>query len=238
MTLGARLKLIRGAAKQKEFADTIQCPLSTYARYEQGKSIPDADLLKLVCEKYQINIEWLVFGSGPMHRGEINSQHQTQFQCLSPLDFEIIPLLESRVAASPSGAIVTGEIADYYPFKKWWIESIVGKTQERKKGLVLIRVRGESMAPTINQGEIALVDTFEGERLDIKTGQIYVLTQPDGTVTLKRLGIGRSEEGKIRLICMSDNVAAFKPFHFELDPGRPLHSYVIGRVRWVGKEFD
>lgn len=161
----------------------------------------------------------------------------TPERCLSPDDFEIIPLLESRVVAGPAGEILFEEIADYYPFKKWWVEKLVGKNKERKKDLILVKVRGDSMSPTINQGEAALVDTYEGERIDIKIGKIYIVTMPDGSTAIKRLAISR-EETRTKLICISDNVAAYLPFEFELDPGRPIQSYVIGRVRWAGKEFD
>ncbi len=93
------------------------------------------------------------------------------------------------------------------------------------------------MAPTINDGEIILFDTHEGERIRIITGDIYLVQLPDGTVSVKRLTLSREPEGT-RLICNSDNVAAYRAFEFSLDLGRPIHSYVLGRVRWAGKEFD
>lgn len=93
------------------------------------------------------------------------------------------------------------------------------------------------MAPTISQGELVLVDTYEGERIEIKTGQIYLVVLPDGSVALKRLAISE-RAGKIRLVCISDNTADYKPFDFDLDPSKKILEYVIGRVRWAGKEFD
>ena len=59
---------------------------------------------------------------------------------------------------------------------------------------------------------------------------------PEGGSALKSLAL--SEKGKVKLICMSDNVADYKPFEFELESRRPIHSYVIGRVLWAGKEFE
>lgn len=74
-------------------------------------------------------------------------------------------------------------------------------------------------------------------RLKIRTGQIYVVQLPDGSVTVKRLSLSVAPE-EARLICHSDNVGVYKMFDFNLDPGRAIHSYVLGRVRWAGKEFD
>ncbi|SPF31252.1 Putative phage repressor (fragment) [Syntrophobacter sp. SbD1] len=42
------------------------------------------------------------------------------------------------------------------------------------------------MIPTIEPGEIILVDTFEGDLIDIRTGRIYLVRQPDGTVMVTR----------------------------------------------------
>ena len=93
------------------------------------------------------------------------------------------------------------------------------------------------MSPTINRGEIVLVDTFEAERVEIKVGSIYIVVQPDGTAVLKRLAISE-RSGRTSLVCMSDNIAIYKPFEFELDTQKSILEYVIGKVRWAGKEFD
>lgn len=80
------------------------------------------------------------------------------------------------------------------------------------------------------------MDTNEAERLDIRTGQIYLVKQPDGGVAVKRLALAERGE-RFRLICISDNPTQ-RPFEFVLDPGRRIQDYVLGRVRWAGKEFD
>ncbi len=152
-------------------------------------------------------------------------------------DHALIPLLESRVTAGPEGEILYGEIADYYPFRKWWIEKLVGKNPERQRSLFLIRVRGDSMSPTINQGETALVDASEAERLEVLAGRIYLVILPDGAAALKRLVLSGDDSG-LKLACLSDNTADYRPFEFALDPGKSLKSYVLGRVRWAGGEFD
>ncbi len=149
----------------------------------------------------------------------------------------MVPQLESRVTAGPDGEILYEEIADHYPFKKWWVERLVGSSKEHQACLLLVKVRGESMIPTINPGEVILVDTYESERITIKNGSIYLVVLPDGSISLKRLAVSQ-RENRIWLICMSDNTAVFKPFEFELQPAQRLRNYVLGRVRWAGKEFD
>ena len=93
------------------------------------------------------------------------------------------------------------------------------------------------MSPTINPGEAALVDTYEAERLEIRTGRIYLVVLPDGAVAMKRLVLSK-EQGRLKLACLSDNTPTYRPFDFALDPDKSLKDYVLGRVRWAGKEFD
>ena len=52
--------------------------------------------------------------------------------------------MESWVAAGPGGEVVYDGIADYYPFKKFYLERLVGKSDERMKKLFLLKVRGDS----------------------------------------------------------------------------------------------
>jgi phage repressor protein C with HTH and peptisase S24 domain len=157
--------------------------------------------------------------------------------CLSPDDYVILPMLESRIAAGPEGEILYEEIKDYYPFKRWWVQKLFGKNEDRLKFLVLLRVRGDSMSPTIDPGELVMVDTAERERIEIRIGQIYLVNMPDGSSAIKRLALSECA-GRQKLICISDNVAVYRPFEFELDPAKTIKNYVLGRVRWAGKEFE
>jgi SOS-response transcriptional repressor LexA len=232
----ARLKTAAGASNDKQLAEFLGMdPQATTNAKRQGK-IPALWLVKMA-SKTTYSVDWLLFGTGPMHRGGTHSDALSPEDCLSPADFTLLPLLKSRVAAGPEGEILYEEVGDYYPFKRWWVEKISGRSAERRKHLVLVKVRGDSMSPTINQGEIILVDTYEAERVQIRTGQIYLVTMPDGSSAIKRLAVSR-DEGRVKLICMSDNISCYQPFEFELDPGRSIKHYVLGRVRWAGKEFD
>lgn len=191
-----------------------------------------------VVNQTEISYDWLVFGTGPMYRvGAICSDYSSD-SSLDLEEYRLVPLLESRVTAGPEGAILYDEVADYLPFKRAWLNRLVGRAEERQGALLLVRVRGDSMSATIEQGEVALVDTHESERLNVQDGKIYLVMTPDGTVALKRLVVKQGEEGNPRLVCLSDNTGAYRPFSFTLDPGKSIKEYVLGRIRWAGKEFD
>jgi phage repressor protein C with HTH and peptisase S24 domain len=213
------------------FAQQTGVSKNTLINYRDGATSPSADFLEKICRDFSVSPNWLLLGEGEgSATGEQGKGAQAE-------DYSLIPLLESRVKGGPEGEILYEEVADYYPFKKWWVEKLVGRSFERQQSLMLIRVRGDSMSPTINQGEMALVDTFESERVQVLTGRIYLVILPDGAVALKRLVLIGDPNG-LRLACLSDNTAQYRPFEFSLDPEKTLKTYVLGRVRWAGKEFD
>jgi transcriptional regulator with XRE-family HTH domain len=216
-----------------QFAQKAGVSKNTLINYRDGVTSPAAEFLEFLCREFSVDPGWLLVGEVCDGAGGSGSERAAE----GARDYIFVPLLESRVTAGPEGEILYGEISDRYPFKKWWIEKLVGKGPERQKDLFLIRVRGDSMSPTINQGEMALVDMGEAGRMEVLTGRIYLVILPDGTVAIKRLVLGRNENG-LMLACLSDNTADYRPFEFALDPERSLKSYVLGRVRWAGKEFD
>jgi phage repressor protein C with HTH and peptisase S24 domain len=231
-----RMRNAAGVSSNKQLAEFMGLdPQVTTSAKKRGE-VPSIWLVK-ISARTNISIDWLLYGEGPMRRGEKIHEDRAGYGCLSPEDFGIIPLLESWLAAGPDGEVIYDGIADRYPFKRFWLDRLVGKSDDRIKKLFLLKVHGDSMSPTINRGELILVDTFEAERTEIKVGSIYIVVQPDGKAVLKRLAVSE-RAGRISLICMSDNIAAYKAFEFELDPQKSILEYVLGRVRWAGKEFD
>ena len=133
----------------------------------------------------------------------------------------LVPKL--AVGASAGG----GALAD--------LEALAGKvgfdeSWLRKMGLdparlSLIRVEGDSMEPTLNDGDDIMVDSAAADRA-LKKG-IYVV-RLDGTLVVKRLHPAKG--GKLSLL--SDNMAF--PSLENLDAKDVL---VIGRVVWVGRKL-
>lgn len=70
--MNMRIKQLRKALKlsQQEFADKIHISRSQLSYYESGTvSIPDRSQ-KEICEKFNVNIEWLKTGEGEMYQPE------------------------------------------------------------------------------------------------------------------------------------------------------------------------
>jgi len=127
------------------------------------------------------------------------------------------------VSAGP-GTLVSGELGrPYLAFDERWLKSLTPTPSER---LSVVRVEGDSMAPTLNPGDDIMIDLDDcGERL--RDG-IYVLRAEDALV-VKRLAlnpIGR------RVTVQSDNPA------YPDWPDCSLETInCIGRVIWTGRRI-
>ncbi|HEY0164521.1 MAG TPA: S24 family peptidase [Sphingomicrobium sp.] len=129
-----------------------------------------------------------------------------------------------RASAGP-GAVVAGEASrPYFGFDSRWLKSLTATPPGK---LSIIRVEGDSMAPTLNSGDDILVDPAGcDERL--RDG-IYVLRVEDALI-VKRVAmhpVGR------QVTVQSDNPAY--PDWPDCDMEKIA---CIGRVIWAGRRID
>lgn len=66
VSLGMRLKLLRGKQTQAAFAEIIGVNVNTLRGYEGGNRLPTADTIFNICTKTNVSTEWLIMGIGPM----------------------------------------------------------------------------------------------------------------------------------------------------------------------------
>jgi len=66
--IGLRLKNIRESINltQKEFGDKINIAMSAVSRYELNDTLPNKDVLNKIVEFFNINLHWLLTGTGSM----------------------------------------------------------------------------------------------------------------------------------------------------------------------------
>ncbi|MDL2279687.1 helix-turn-helix domain-containing protein [Desulfovibrio sp. OttesenSCG-928-G11] len=67
-TFGSRLKYARGRLSQAALAARLGIPQTTLSNYEKGRNEPNFATLAQLCFELRVNVEWLLFGSGPMVR--------------------------------------------------------------------------------------------------------------------------------------------------------------------------
>jgi len=127
------------------------------------------------------------------------------------------------VSAGP-GAVVTEELGKpYFAFDERWLKAL---TPSAPSNLSIVRVEGDSMAPTLNAGDDILVDL--GDSSDRLRDGIYVLRIDDALV-VKRLAL--NPVGR-RVTVQSDNPAYPDWPDCTLKDVNP-----IGRVIWSGRRI-
>lgn len=221
------IKKMKGLSTDAEVASLLGLKPQTLATAKSRNSMP-YDKLITFCDDEACSLDFLLRGvewqeEAPYHRIK-------EPDAVMEPDYIMLPLVESEVAAGLSGTVPNDSIKDKYPFKRSWIRKAAGGAgRDFISRLVLIRARGQSMQPTINDGELMLVNLRD--RHEIINDHIYIMRSQDGGITVKRLVTVL--EG---ILCLSDN-KAFKAFLIKLRPGEPLDAHVLGRVYWVGREL-
>jgi len=138
-------------------------------------------------------------------------------------DYVLIPQL--AIGASAGHGVEPGDESPLavLAFQSKWVRSI---TSGRPDALTVIGVEGDSMLPTLADGDQILVDTDDRERL--RDG-IYVL-RTDDALLVKRLSVNPASR---RLTIQSDNEA-----YPSWDDCDPAGVQVVGRVVWVGRRLN
>ncbi|WP_303174769.1 helix-turn-helix domain-containing protein [uncultured Desulfovibrio sp.] len=69
MTIGERLKLVRGSVSQDEFSKRLGVSKAAVGAYERNAQMPGLTFIIAICECYNIEPRWLLTGVGPMRPG-------------------------------------------------------------------------------------------------------------------------------------------------------------------------
>lgn len=134
----------------------------------------------------------------------------------------IVPKLDVEASAGPGSAPGLEATLGHYGFDRQWLQRISGG---RPENLSIVQVRGDSMSPTLIDGDDILVERVDGSKR-LRDG-IYVL-QRDDALLVKRVTLSPSAG---RLHIASDNPAY--PSWPDCDAGGVQ---IIGRVVWSGRK--
>lgn len=138
-------------------------------------------------------------------------------------DFVFVAKYEVAASAGNGTLIHDEAVVDHLAFKRSWISQTLGLDPLH---LALIDARGDSMSPTIESGDLLLLDTRRGSA---RSEGIYVINLA-GSLLVKRLRIKLT--GSIDV--MSDNPR----YVSETISGAELDRLVVvGRVVWHGRKI-
>lgn len=218
-TLGDRIKFLRGKASQQAFATSLGIPQMTLSNYEKGKSEPKLVLLKEMCSRFRLNINWLLFGIGPMNVDDVASSLATS-SC--DVDLIMVPMVEARLSAGNGSLQVDGDIERSYAFRSDFLHR-----KGNPANMVMMRVEGDSMQPEIMDGDVVLLDQNKKE---IRAGRIFAVGFDDA-IYLKRID---KLPGKIVLKSVNPE---YPPVELDVREQNEDAFRVIGQVIWCGREY-
>lgn len=136
--------------------------------------------------------------------------------------FCAVPHLSVEASAGP-GALPSAEaITAQFGFDRRWLRTL-SQTPDK---LSVISVRGDSMHPTLGEGDDILVDT--GDAAERLRDGIYVL-RVDDALLVKRIARNPAT-GQVSI--RSDN-----PAYPSWDECAPADIHIIGRVVWAGRRM-
>jgi phage repressor protein C with HTH and peptisase S24 domain len=179
-------------------------------KWVAGRGQPSMMSLVNLSKAAGVSVEWLATGRGGPSKGK------SEIHTLEPA--EVVPLpRHSLRAANGHLAIQNQQIVDYVSFQSQWLQRALNIDL---RNMALVEVIGDSMSPTIDEGDLVLVDLREGR---FRHDGVYVLRT--GTdLAVKRLQ--RQPDGA--LLIRNDNPA------YESSTVKPEDVTLLGRVVWIG----
>ena len=133
-----------------------------------------------------------------------------------------IPLY-SIAAGAGNGANPEGDLSNMISFPREWLRNTLRVNPEYIEAILVV---GDSMEPSLNAGDMVLIDRSDKHLRD----GVYVLRM-DGDLFIKRL----SRMPETKMLVSSDNPIYEK---FTIDLERPPTDFeVIGKVVWVGHKI-
>ena len=183
----------------------------------RGKSVrPTRSKLQKVADVLRVDVAWLIDGDGTLDGEEP--------KIYSP-DTTFVGISGVKAKASAGGGTIVHaedeQVSKMYHFRQSWIEN---ELDANAKQLRILRVTGDSMMPTLNDGDTILVDM--GRKSPYPPG-LFVLHDGMGLMAKRIEHIPSSEPPRISVTSDNPN---YSPYECLLDEVN-----IVGRIRWYGR---
>jgi phage repressor protein C with HTH and peptisase S24 domain len=198
---------------------------SAFRKWLKGEAEPSRERLVALARATGVGVAWLAEGNGPepVFEAMAGDRRRPGIHDVTPgIDWRGFVLLprhpEAAAAGSETPAPPSG--SEFMALRHDWVRTVCGV---EPGNLALETAIGESMTPTIRDGNTLLIDTTDQT---FRNFGIYVLEINEQRL-VKR--VQRKHDGSLVLI--SDNTA-YQPD--TVDKEAASHVRVVGRVVWAG----
>lgn len=182
----------------------------------RGRSAdPSSEKLTRVAAVLRMPIEALLYGEDGKQAPAVTTP--------SKRDYVAVPFVNVEADMGGGAVAESEEEGASWHFPKSWLRDSV---RLRPAGLRLIRVRGDSMEPTLISGDVVMIDT--AQTAPNPTG-IFVLHDGFGLVAKRLERLAGAEIPSVRII--SDNTR-YSPYDRSVDEIR-----IVGRIVWFSRNL-
>ncbi len=208
-----RIRFIRSVSRLQndELALAFGVSDSAFKSWLRGTDPAVKNLVKIQ-EVSGFSLQWIATGDGPMFSGGDDGKPAP--------GFIYVPRYDVRASAGTGQLIETEQLKGFVAFREEWVRS---RLRRNPANLVVVEAYGDSMHPTIADGDIMLVDISE-ER--VRGSAIYFVRAGNEAI-VKRIEL--KMDGS--LVLKSDN-PAYEPWTVTTNEATDFK--VLGKVIWTG----
>lgn len=211
-TIGGRIYRVRAHNQLilKVFAEKLEISLSHAGEIELGRKNPSKMLIRHIANTFNVNEHWLRTGEGEMF-----STNEDLLKMPGVTQVRPVPVIKGYAPAGDPRMPL--EVRD----------QVIGyiSIPHTPKDAIAVIVKGDSMAPTIKDGDyVIFVPAGSG---DIENGNVIIIHNEWGELILKRF---RKKDQKILLISDNPEYPAITPNYEYTIVGKVIE--VIRRVRF------
>lgn len=198
------------------------------SKWLNGESMPGGAKMLALAAALNVRVEWLEYGRGEMRESAALTPEDPRAPPRS-FDLNNEPGYTGVLQLTARGSTGDGddnphvEIRGVMAFKSAWLRA----NNLNQKHLDVIYASGNSMEPTINDGDVLLVDE---SKIEPKDGQIFAMQSESKGTIVKRLVKSDFDGWIIR----SDNPDKARYGDETLRDGEINEVRIIGRVVWRG----
>lgn len=143
MSISDRIRQIMGSMSQDEFGKSVGVTAQAVNQWLVGKTMPTPQRMKLICDKYGHDLNWLM--TGQAWNNEANTENKNSAVVLGPKDLPVYAAVEGG-----QGEIVVSTDPIEYVQRPWYLGEV-------RDGYAVI-VTGESMVPVYDPGDMVIVN--------------------------------------------------------------------------------
>jgi len=191
-SFGERLRSARENKEmdQTSLADKIGVVTRTLQRWEKGEQVPDGIAITKIAKATNVQPTWLLTGDGEMYVSPSRPENvYTLATQRRNMRLSELPLISSV----PAGKVATMFHPDY-------VDNYVTVDDVKDPGAFALKVKGNSMAPRIEDGDIVVVSP----QAEVRSGDVCVVRV--------------NEEDTLKKVKFEGNYLHLIPLNPEFDP--------------------